>query len=302
MDLNNRFRGCLIGLACGDALGAPVEFLPRGTFPPVETLTGGGKFQLKAGEWTDDTSMALCLASSLIEKQTFDPEDQMQKYLKWAEKGYLSCKDYCFGMGKTIFQALLRYKKISIPYSGNSDPKSAGNGCLMRLAPVVLFYFPDQSLVIHFCGESSKTTHGAIECIDACRLFGNILFKALKGGTKSEILSADPFFETPGNDLCRNILKIAKGGYKSKSSTEISGSGYVVKSLEAALWCFYSTETFKEAVLKAVNLGQDADTTAAICGQLAGTYYGIDGIPKEWIEKIAMNEMILKSSDALMDR
>jgi ADP-ribosyl-[dinitrogen reductase] hydrolase len=300
LDLKNRFRGCLIGLACGDALGAPVEFLPRGTFPPVETLTGGGKFQLKPGEWTDDTSMALCLASSLIEKQAFDPENQMQKYLKWAEDGYLSCKDYCFGMGKTVFQALVRYKKTGAPYSGNTDPKSAGNGCVMRLAPVVLFYYPDHQSVVHFSGESSKTTHGALECIDACRLFGNILFKALSGHPKSEILSADPFFESPGNGLCRNIQKIANGNYKSKSSTGISGSGYVVESLEAALWCFYTTETFKEAVLKAVNLGQDADTTAAICGQLAGAYYGIDGISKEWIEKIAMNEFILKSSDALL--
>jgi ADP-ribosyl-[dinitrogen reductase] hydrolase len=283
-------------LVCGDALGAPVEFLPRGTFPPVETLTGGGKFQLKLGEWTDDTSMALCMASSLIEKQAFDPEDQMQKYLKWAKDGYLSCKDYCFGMGKPVFQTLVRYKKTGNPYSGNNDPKSARNGSLMRLAPVVLFYYPDHQSVIHFSGESSKTTHGAIECIDAC----NILFKALKGHTKSEILSSDPIFESPGNDLCRNILKIANGDYKSKSSTDIAGSGYVVESLESALWCFYSTETFKEAVLKAVNLGQDADTIAAICGQLAGAYYGTDGIPNEWIEKIAMNEMFLKSSDALI--
>jgi ADP-ribosyl-[dinitrogen reductase] hydrolase len=203
-------------------------------------------------------------------------------------------------MGKTVFQALVRYKKTGNPFSGNPDPKSAGNGCLMRLAPVVLFYFPDHRSVIHFSGESSKITHGALECIDACRLFGNILFKALNGHTKSEILSADPFFESPGNGLCRNIQKIANGNYKSKSSTDISGSGYVVESLEAALWCFYTTETFKEAVLKAVNLGQDADTTAAVCGQLAGTYYGIDGISKEWIEKIAMNEFILKSSDALL--
>jgi ADP-ribosyl-[dinitrogen reductase] hydrolase len=242
------------------------------------------------------------MASSLIEKQTFDPEDQMQKYLKWAEDGYLSCKDYCFGMGKTVFQALVRYKKTGAPYSGNTDPKSAGNGCVMRLAPVVLFYYPDHQSVIHFSGESSKTTHGAIECIDACRLFGNILFKSLNGHTKSEVLSVDPFFESPGNGLCSNILKIANGDYKSKSSTDISGSGYVVESLEAALWCFYSTETYKEAVLNAVNLGQDADTTAAICGQLAGAYYGIDGIPNEWIEKIAMNEKILKFSDALLDR
>jgi ADP-ribosyl-[dinitrogen reductase] hydrolase len=298
-EIKNRFRGCLLGLACGDALWAIVEFLPRGSFKLLKDIIGGGKFQLEPGKWTDDTSMALCLGSSLLESKGFDPNNQMDKYLKWANKGHLSCKDYFFGMGKTVFKALSRYKKTGDAYCGDSDPKTAGNGCIMRLAPIVLFFYPHFDSVIYYSGESSKTTHGAIKCIDACRLLGSILLEALSGKQKQEILLPNPYFLKDQNNLSENIKKIADGDYQYKEESEIRGSGYVVQSLEAALWCFHNTDTFKSSVLKAANLGEDSDTTAAICGQIAGAYYGVNGIPKDWVEKIAMKNFILNMSDEL---
>ena len=138
--LGKRFQGCLIGLAIGDALGTTVEFLPRGTFAPISTLIGGGPFNLKPGQW-NDTSMALCLAESLIECNSFDAHDQMTRYLKWWKLGYLSSTGKCFDIGKTTKDALSRFEESGNPYSGSVDPRMAGNGSLMRLAPVVLYFY-----------------------------------------------------------------------------------------------------------------------------------------------------------------
>ena len=179
-----RFRGCLLGLACGDAVGTTVEFCPRNSFLPVADMVGGGPFHLNPGEWTDDTSMALCLASSLVERECFDPHDQMARYCRWAEEGYLSSTGRCFDIGGTVSSALAQFRKTGNPYAGSTDPMSAGNGCIMRLAPVPMFFYPDEQAVIHFSGESSRTTHGTVECISACMLLGCMIFKALAGRSK----------------------------------------------------------------------------------------------------------------------
>jgi ADP-ribosyl-[dinitrogen reductase] hydrolase len=285
----NRAQGCLLGLAIGDAVGTTVEFSPRGSFEPVIDLVGGGPFQLAAGQWTDDTSMALCLAASLAELQTFDANDQMRRYVRWYRDGYYSSTGRCFDIGITTQKALAGFEKSGDPFSGSSDIHSAGNGCLMRLAPVPIFFADDIEKAMDFSAESSKVTHKAAECIDASRLFGGMLVKALNGISKEAILL--------NNDLEKisstSIQEIGKGSYLSKSDLEIKGSGYVVKSLEAALWCFYQSNSYKEAVLLATNLGDDADTTAAICGQIAGAYYGREGIPTAWQEKVYMRDEIL---------
>ena len=163
----DRLRGCLLGLAVGDAVGTTVEFKPRGTFAPVEDMVGRGPFGLQPGQWTDDTSMALCLASSLIGKDEFHAEDQMLRYVKWRDEGYLSSKGYCFDIGNTVRSALNHYEKTGDPYAGSTDEYSAGNGSIMRLAPIPMFYYPHQDKILHYAGESSRTTHGAHECLDA---------------------------------------------------------------------------------------------------------------------------------------
>jgi ADP-ribosyl-[dinitrogen reductase] hydrolase len=295
LDLLDRFRGAHLGLACGDAVGTAVEFKARDTFPPLTGMTGGGPFGLKPGEWTDDTSMALCLAASLIEKKSFDARDQMDRYLKWSEEGYLSSNGSCFDIGLTIASALRRYKSTGDPFSGSTDPTSAGNGSLMRLAPVVLFFYPDRDLCLNFSSESSRTTHGTLECLDACRLFGDMLFRTLNGAGKENILLGSPSDLVSADPL----KSIARGSYFDKPRSDILGSGFVVKSLEAALWCFWKTDTFEQAILTAANLGDDADTTAAICGQIAGAFYGESDIPVTWLNQLVMKDKIGEMTEQL---
>lgn len=293
--LSDRFRGAMLGMACGDAVGTTVEFMMRGTFTPVTDMIGGGPFNLKPGEWTDDTSMGLCLATSLIECGSFDASDQMRRYVRWRDDGYLSSNGLCFDIGFTTSTALEKFKDTGNPFSGSTDKNSAGNGCIMRLAPVPLFFYPDRDAVIEMSGESSRTTHGAIECIEASRLFGAMIFQALNGSSKEEILLDHGL----GGFSSNGIQEIAQGIYREKIEDEIFGTGYVVPSLEAALWCFYHTDNFKDAILRATNLGKDADTTAAICGQLAGAFYGESGIPESWRKQLAMHDEICVLADRL---
>lgn len=295
METINRFRGALLGMACGDAVGTTVEFKLRGTFPLVTDMVGGGPFKLKPGEWTDDTSMGLCLATSLVVCGQFDATDQLRRYVKWRDEGYLSSNGRCFDIGGTTNAALSNFRKTGNPFSGSTDKNSAGNGCIMRLAPVPMFFYPDRDAVIEMSGESSRTTHGATECIEASRLFGAMLFKALGGAVKEEIL----FGHDLGGFASSGIRSSAQGDYRDKAEDEIFGIGYVVPSLEAALWCFYHADNFKDAILRATNLGKDADTTAAICGQLAGAFYGESGIPENWRKKLAMHDEICLLADQL---
>jgi ADP-ribosyl-[dinitrogen reductase] hydrolase len=262
-------------------------------------MTGGGPFRLKPGEWTDDTSMALCLATSLVEHE-YDPRDQMDRYCRWADEGYLSSTGHCFDIGNTVATALARFKRTGEPYSGSTDPHAAGNGCLMRLAPVPMYFFPDYTAAVHYAGDSARTTHGTLECIQASQVFGAMLFKALDGCSKDEILFGTHFTAPSNPPLSRRIQGIADSAYRDRPEEEIRGSGYVVDCLEAALWCFHRTESYKDAVLLAANLGEDADTTAAVCGQLAGAFYGEGSIPTPWLEKLAMRETIASLALRLM--
>lgn len=244
-------------------------------------MVGGGPFHLQAGQWTDDTSMALCLAESLIARQGFDAKDQMNRYMNWWQWGYLSATGHCFDIGTTVAHALQKYANDGDPFAGSSHPRTAGNGSLMRLAPVVLWYFPDELLALEYAEASSRTTHAAPEALACCRLFAQMLMNALSGKSKRETLTAIP--QLPEQE---NLRRIAEGNYLKKTRAEIFGTGYCVQSLEAALWCFAQGKNFKETILLATNLGDDADTTAAIAGQLAGAYYGINGIPQQWQEKL----------------
>ncbi|WNO10876.1 ADP-ribosylglycohydrolase family protein [Teredinibacter sp. KSP-S5-2] len=291
----NKNLGCLVGLAVGDALGTTLEFSPRGSFTPIIDMIGGGPFELEPGQWTDDTSMALCLAESLIEKQGFDANDQMGRYCNWFKWGYMSSNGRCFDIGNTVVAALDAYKKTGEPFSGSQDPNTAGNGSIMRLAPVAMYFNPNLGDVIHYCGESSRTTHGAAECIDACRYLGALLYLALNGTSKDEMLN-----QTVYTPYTEKIKLINSGEFKCKHSTQIRGSGYVIESLEAALWCFYNTDNYQEAVLTAANLGEDADTTAAICGQIAGAFYGYNNIPESWRNKITYKQDIESFAISLM--
>jgi ADP-ribosyl-[dinitrogen reductase] hydrolase len=292
--LKDRYRGSLLGLACGDAVGTTLEFKRRGSFAPITDMVGGGPFNLKPGQWTDDTSMALCLAESLLQKGGFDARDQMGRYLNWWQWGYLSSTGDCFDIGMTVREALTLFQNTDNPFAGSTDPYSAGNGSMMRLAPVVLFYYPDLQNVRTFSVDSSRTTHAAQEAIDCCLVLAQAICNALGGASKGQVLElADIPLMAP------KVKAIAAGGYRDKPCAEIVGSGYSVASLEAALWCFDHTDSFADAVLAAANLGDDADTTAAIVGQLAGAYYGAAAIPSEWLGRLWMADEIQGMADGL---
>ncbi len=295
MELLDRFRGCSLGLAVGDAVGTSVEFKPRGSFEPVTDMTGGGPFGLPVGAWTDDTSMGLCLATSLIEKNGFDAQDQMERYLRWYQEGYLSSTGKCFDIGVTTRNALLGFQQTGNPFSGSTDPHTAGNGSIMRLAPLVMLYYPDLESIMHYAPKSSRTTHAALECLEACLILAGVIFRAFEGQKKQDVL-----IERDLAPLTSEALKeVSYGDYFEKAENQVQGTGYVVQSLEAALWCFWTTDSYEAAILKAVNLGDDADTTAAVCGQVAGAFYGESGIPNHWLNKLVMQEEITSLADQL---
>lgn len=298
-----RYRGALLGLAAGDALGTTLEFTRPGAFDPIDDMVGGGPFRLRAGQWTDDTSMALCLAESLIECNGFDPADQMCRYVRWWHEGYLSSTGACFDIGNTVRTALACFEQTGKPYAGSTDPMAAGNGSLMRLAPVPLFYANDPELAVDMAADSSRTTHGADEAVDACRYMAGLIVGTAQGRCKAELL-ADHFSPVPGlwqrAPLVPKIAAVASGSFKRKQPPEIRGTGYVVEALEAALWAFHSSTSFREGALLAVNLGDDADTTGAIYGQLAGAFYGADGIPADWLGKLTQRALIEGLADGLM--
>ena len=296
-----RYRGSLLGLAVGDALGTTLEFCRPGTFTPLNDMVGGGPFQLQPGEWTDDTSMALCLAESLIEKQGFDPVHQLETYLKWERDGHLSSTGECFDIGNTVQQALWQFEDTKKPYCGATDSWTAGNGSIMRLAPVPLFYAKNPLEVIEKSAESSRTTHGAATCVDACRYLGALIAGAVNGVAKDVLLS-ERYCPISGaaNPLVAEIDEIAAGSFKLRQPPEIKGTGYVVKSLEAALWAFYNSSSFAEGCLLAVNLGNDADTTGAVYGQLAGAFYGESGIPFKWLSQLVDRTLIASFAEQLL--
>ncbi len=248
--------------------------------------------------------MALCLAESLVECRGFDPVDQLRRYVRWYREGYLSSRGCCFDIGGTVASALRRFEETGEPYCGSTDPHSAGNGSIMRLAPLPLFFARDPHEAVARAADSSRTTHGAEEAVDACRYLAALIIGALQGASKDDLLS-EHFGPAPGSwdeqPLTPCIAETAAGSFRRREPPEIRGTGYVVQSLEAALWAFDRSSSFREGALLAVNLGDDADTTGAVFGQIAGAYYGESGIPLEWRERIAMVDLINSMAARLLD-
>ena len=301
----NRFRGALLGAAIGDALGTTLEFKAPGTFTPINDIVGGGPFNLNAGEWTDDTSMMYCLAHSIVRKGVFDLKDQIDLYCRWWRDGVFSVNGKCFDIGNTVLDALARYEKTGDPKSGDSHPMSASNGSLMRLVPIPIAFYDDFEDAVKFGGLSSLTTHAAVEAVDACRYFSGLLWGALHGVPKEELLDGlyspiEGFWES--NTLSPSILNIViNADYKRKTASDISASGYVIHTLEAVLWAFWNSSSFEEGALLSVNLGEDADTTGAVFGQLAGAFYGERVIPFKWIKKVKTNHIFYLKAQELKE-
>jgi ADP-ribosylglycohydrolase len=289
-DLSRRDRaiGALLGLAAGDALGTTLEFTRRDSRPPLTDMVGGGPFRLAPGEWTDDTSMALCLARSLLAHRALDPLDLMQRFCRWRDQGEDACTGRCFDIGATVNAALARFQRTGDPLAGSPDPETAGNGSLMRLAPVAIFWHRDAAQADAAAALQSRTTHAAPAAVDACRVFARLLVRVIAGEDKRALL--EPWEQT--GDLDPAVAAVVAGSWRTKDRDAIRSSGYVVHSLEAALWAVDRAGGFEEAVLLAANLGDDADTVAAIAGQLAGAIWGASGIPERWRHRLARADEI----------
>lgn len=295
----DRRRGLLFGLAIGDAMGASVEFSAPGTFEDVTGYRAGGPHGLEAGEWTDDTSMALALADSIGEAG-WDLNDQAERYVAWWRTGAYSVNGRVFDIGMATSAALVRFLETGDAWtSADPHPRSSGNGSIMRLAPVPLAYAPlltDRlDILTARLMDSSRPTHASPQCLSACAYFGVVLAALLHGQPRDEVL--DPAWPTLQrlveiHPLHPEVLEVAQGSFRRRVPPQIQGSGYVVRSLEAALWAFHDASGFEEAVLRAVNLGDDADTTGAVCGQLAGACWGERSIPPGWLEGLAGRDMI----------
>lgn len=290
----DRALGALLGLAVGDALGTTVEFHQRGTFAPVTTLTGGGPFHLKPGEWTDDTSMALCLADSLLACQGLNERDLMDRFVRWMERGENSHNGKCFDIGIATKSALLRYQQTHDPLAGSQAERSAGNGSLMRLSPVSIFAQTPE-IAADLGQKQSQTTHAAPACLQACAYYAQLLWRAIAGERREAVLAPQTLTGTP------EMTAIAAGTWREKTEKQIHSTGYVIHTLEAALWCVRQSDDFSSAVLRAVNLGHDADTVGAVTGQLAGALWGMQGIPAEWLEKLAWRQEIQQKAERLWE-
>lgn len=265
--MNNKLRAAIYGLAVADAVGVPYEFKPRGSFLATD-MVGHGTHNQPKGTWSDDTSMTLATCASIKDCGGIDTEDMLKKFIAWANDGEYAIDGRVFDIGGTTSMALCRGK-------GSIDEWSNGNGSLMRIAPLAFTDASDEEVE-----AVSAITHAHKISKKACVCYVHIARGLINGESLADVLKTlDSPFER---------LK----GIAALSESEIISGGYVVTTLEAALWVLVKTDNYRDAVLKAVNLGKDTDTVAAVAGALGGVIYGFDAIPEDWISALRGKDII----------
>ena len=290
----DRALGSLVGLAVGDAVGTTVEFLPRGSFPRLTDMIGAGPFRLQAGQWTDDTSMALCLAESLISDRNLNEHDLMSRFDRWVAEGYNSSTGSCFDIGQTTLRAIAQFKRTGEPICGSRMARDSGNGSVMRLAPVAISWWRNPYEAEQVARRQSATTHGSPECLDGSALLARALCRGIRGDGVVSILNDD-------EQWLPSIRDIGTGTWRGRPEPEISSTGYVVHTLEAAFWAFEQSTNFEDAIITAVNLGHDSDTIGAVVGQIAGSIWGLSSIPKKWVERLYDSGRIQQLAETLYE-
>lgn len=287
--LKDRLRGAFYGTAVGDALGGPRQFCERDEMPKLTEMVSNHNFKMPAGCWSDDTSMMLCLAESLT-KTGYGPQllsDQLAYYLKWFKEGYNTPTGKTFDVGSTTQRAIITYAMTNKIIADTSDEMYQGNGSLMRLAPIGMMFWDDEERAGQEAMLSSQTTHANIVCLEASSLLASAIALAIQGQSKLRIL------ESFSNEhVCKELHSITSGKYQKKTRNQIESHGWVVTTLEAALWCFYKTESFEDGLILAVNLAHDADTIGAVYGALAGAFYGFSNIPDRWLVDLKGKERL----------
>ena len=279
--LRERFLGALLGLAVGDAVAAATQFRKPGTFTPVGDMIGGGPFDLPRGGWSDDTAMTLCLADSLLERDGFDTRDQMERYRRWQQEGYLSSTGQCVGITASTARAIAMSAWRRGALFGSHDPAQLDPEPLSRVAAPVMFFFAASGQAVEQATEAARTTCQAPAVLDACRSMARALHAALSGQPKTIVLE-------------KAVQAI--GNTTGRTSTGISASA----ALTAAVAAFGATANFRDAVLYAANLGGDSDVIASVCGQLAGAFYSVKAIPTSWHNGLIKKELIASYADRLL--
>ncbi len=284
-ELKDRFRGVLLGMACGDALGAQVEFMPRDSFPLQVDMTGAGPHRLQPGQWTDDTAMALILGERLLVDALLTvPLELANDWLRWYELGEGSCTGKCFDIGSQTLTSLLYWERFGTRPL-HKDQKARGNGGLMRVAPVALAWLRDRGLARNTARRQCLMTHPE-SCADLCAEFTNLLIAILQ----------TPDLE-PANCvewLAKQYPQLAK-----RKRAKVSSGGYDLHTFEAAVWCVLHGGSLEGAVVLAANLGDDADTVGAVTGALAGAVWGAREIPSRWLKPLAWGDRICGLADRL---
>ena len=300
-DFLSRARGALVGLAVGDAVGTTNEFKVASTFKPITDMVGGGPFLLKPGQWTDDTSMALCLADSLLAKGHYDSFDVMERYQRWFSKGYRSSTDRCFDIGGQVRAALFDFEhEQRVPVTAERSNR-AGNGAIMRLAPVVIAGFEHREIreIVVTAGLSARETHYSVEAEAATEVFAALLVGALLGWAPEHIINVG--WASTGHAFDEMAARVISTDPAERASWESETSGYIVHGLRLAVHGLLDFPSFKDATLAIANMGGDSDTNAAIYGQLGGAYFGIEAIPASWRSTLHQGEEIDALARALVD-
>lgn len=286
-DILNRMKGCFYGCAVGDALGSPLEFKWRRDKTPLvtEMIPTDNHGGLPAGCWTDDTSMMLCLAASMVARGgKCDARSELTHYWEWFRNGYLGVNGTCVDIGTTTRRSLLYFHQNDEPIS-EADDLDQGNGSLMRIAPVPILCWNDPEKAYATGAESSVTTHIHRNCAVICGIVSSILARCIaKPCTKDEVLEMLNSMVHLADDP--RLQEILRGEFRDKLRCHISSSGFIMDTLEAALWAFFSTGDFEAGAILAVNLGRDADTVGAVYGTIAGAFYGYDAIPSRWLKAL----------------
>lgn len=290
---SNMVKGGMFGSCIGDALGVPVEFKSREYLKekPVTDMRSFGVYMQPEGSWSDDSSMALCTLESITECKGIDCINIADKFCKWCFEDYMTPKDEAFDCGNTVYHALTEYvskKKIS----PQTEEFSNGNGSLMRILPLAFYLSAKPENKDEIVKSVSAITHGHQISILGCQIYVTVAMNLINGADKVKAIE-QAMHEYKDREFYEKYSRIADlDKFMKLEEDEIRSSGYIVDTLEASLWCFLHTENYKECVLKAVNLGGDTDTTATVAGGLAGIFYGLESIPKEWIETLRKHEMI----------
>ena len=300
-DFLSRARGALMGLVVGDAVGTTNEFQPAGSFEPITDMVGGGVFGLEPGQWTDDTSMALCLADSLLAQGRYDSFDVMERYDRWYKEGYRSSTGTCFDIGNQVTRSLWDFREQQRVPTSAERTTSAGNGAIMRLAPMVIAGFRSRSPreVVATARLSARETHFSVEAEAATEVFAALLVGALLGWSPEQLM--DVSWASTGAAFDEMAARVISPDPQVRASWEAETSGYIVNGLRLAVHGLLDFPSFKDATLAIANMGGDSDTNAAIYGQLGGAFYGVEAIPASWRTTLYQGEEIDQLARDLVD-